>query len=45
MQLNIVVDLATQNVISEKDHPEEHKRQMEAVSVVSVYRHFNKWMD
>jgi hypothetical protein len=32
--LQIVIDLARQNVIDERDEPDEHKRQTDAINMV-----------
>jgi hypothetical protein len=43
--LEIVLDLARQNVIDEHDDADEHKRQTEAIEKVSAYLYFNRWED
>lgn len=32
--MDIVLDLALQNVVSEEDNPDQHNRQMQAMSIV-----------
>ena len=41
--IGIVLDLAEQNVIDERDNADEHKRQTEAIEQVRAFLYFNKW--